>query len=350
MPRVMACTHSRDDPASRFRVLQYVPHLAAAGWQVTHRPNRPSRYWRPRSRYPRLRQLEQRAAFALRRWHRRRDIGDAAGFDAVLLNRDLYGGDVRWEQRLFARNPRVVFDFDDAIFLGAQRRAHIGWICRHAAWVTAGNAYLADFARQFTARVTVLPSVVDVSRYGPHVVDPTRRLRVGWLGSDLSIRETLFPYWELFARLQQQVGFELVICSRPRPEPPSGALRWSYVEWTPQRETEIGRYCDVGVMPLLDSEFQRGKCGLKLLQYMAAALPVVASPVGVNRDIVRPGETGYLAQTEPEWRTALLALRDDAQRRHDFGRAGRQRCTRDFSLAGWAATLRDILQDVAAQR
>lgn len=346
-PRLMACSHSRDDPASRFRVMQYLPHLAAAGWAVTHRPQVPSRYWRPATRVPLCRGLQRRAAAALRAWNRRRDIRDAAHCDVVWLNRDLHRGRLAWEQALFAANPRVVFDFDDAIFLGAQREAHIAWICRRAAWVTAGNTLLVDFARQFTDRVTLLPTVVDAARYAVHPGTAAPRLRVGWLGSELSIGDTLYPYWQMFGRLQAQLDFDFVICSRPRPQPPPGALRWHYLEWSPDTEEQIGRHLDVGVMPLVDTPFQRGKCGLKLLQYMAAGLPVVASPVGVNRTLVRPGENGFLAEREDDWRAALRALRDNPARRRALGGAGRERCARDFSLRRWVGALQAILQRVA---
>ncbi|MDX2167210.1 MAG: glycosyltransferase family 4 protein [Deltaproteobacteria bacterium] len=348
-PSVMACSHSRDDPASRFRVVQYLPLLAEAGWRVAHRPLVPSRYWQPATRLPGWRGLQRRAAAWTRTWHRRRDVRDAAGFDVVLLNRDLHRGRQVWEQRLFAANPRVVFDFDDAIYLG-DKRAHIEWICRRAAWVTAGNATLAEFARQYTDRVTLLPTVVDPLRYALHDagdVMPTAPLRVGWLGSDLSIRETLYPHWKMLGRLQHALGFEFVICSRPRPQPPSDALRWSFLEWSPRAEEAIGRHLDVGVMPLVDNEFQRGKCGLKLLQYMAAGLPVIASPVGINRALVQ-ADTGFLATGEHEWHAALRALLVSPERRIALGRAGRARCERDFSLRGWVGTLHEILSNVAS--
>jgi glycosyltransferase involved in cell wall biosynthesis len=347
---LMACSHSRDDPASRFRVMQYLPLLEAAGWAVAHRPCVPSRYWQPPTRVPLWRGIQRRAGAVARRWNRQRDIRDAARFDVVFVNRDLHRGQLRWEQQLFAANPRVVFDFDDAIYLGPTRHAHISWICRHAAWVTAGNPLLAEFARQFTPRVTLLPTVVDTPRYELHtdrlVDNPAAPLRVGWLGSDLSIRETLYAHWEMFGRLQRALGFEFVICSQPRPEPPSDAVRWSFVEWSPRTEERIGRHLDVGVMPLVDDEYQRGKCGLKLLQYMAAGLPVVASPIGVNRELVER-DSGFLAASESDWHAALAALRDPALRR-ERGRAGRARCARDFTLARWAETLQEILARVAA--
>ena len=189
MPRLMACSHSRDDPASRFRVVQYLPHVAAAGWEVTHRPNVPSRYWRPRLPLRWLRSIERRTAVGLRRWNRRRDIRDAADCDVVFLNRDLQEGAAVWERRLFAANPRVVFDFDDAIHLGAEKRAHIGWVCRQAAWVTPGNETLAAFAREFTDRVTVIRDGEYVN--GDDVSKVTKDQLVSWMvGRSLS---NLYP-------------------------------------------------------------------------------------------------------------------------------------------------------------
>lgn len=356
MPTVMACSHSRDDPASRFRVMHYLPHLRAAGWEVSHRPNRPSRYWRPRLPWRPLRSLERRVAVAVRRRNRSRDIDDAGGFDVVFLNRDLQEGRLAWEQRLFAANPRVVFDFDDAIYLGPEKREHVGWICRHAAWVTVGNETLAAFARGFTDRVTVIPSAVPTEHYEPHPLcgpeaDLTSGdrgpLRVGWLGSDLSIRETLFPHWRMLGRLQRALGFEFVVCSRPRPLPPNDGPRWRFLEWSPQTEAWIGLHLDVGIMPLVDDEFQRGKCGMKLLQYMAAGLPVIASPVGVNARLVSPGVNGFLATTEADWGAALAALLSSAELRRSQGLAGRRLCTASFSTSGWAPRLLEILGRVA---
>lgn len=354
MPRLLACSHSRDDPASRFRVVHYLPHFMDAGWSVEHRPNRPSRYRRPRPGPRFIRSIERRTLVGLRRWNRLRDIRDAIGCDVVFVNRDLLEGDVAWERRLLAANARVVFDFDDAIYLGEGKREHIGWVCRHAAWVTPGNETLAAFAREFTDRVTVIPSTVPTERYeiAPGSEDLAAHPRsgpprVGWLGSDLSIRETLYPHWEMLGRLQQSLGFEFVVCSKPRPSPPSDAVRWRFVEWSPEVEERIARHIDIGIMPLVDEPFQRGKCGMKLLQYMAAGLPVVASPIGVNASIVAHGETGFLATTHREWHDAIGPLVVNAGMRRALGLAGRARCERFYSTRSWARRLLEIFERVA---
>lgn len=345
MPTLMACTHGTVEPASRFRVMQYIPHFERAGWQVSLRPIRPQRPWRQIGN-PVLRRLRDGIGGAIRRASRGRDIRDAASFDVVLVNRDLLGIDLRYEPRLLASNSRVLFDFDDAIFLGEKAR-HVEWMCRHAAWTTAGNEYLARFARRFTDRVTVLPTVVDLSTYVPvSGARTTGPLRLGWCGSDLSIRETLFPYLPMLARLQSRLGFAFVIVSAPRPRLPDCGLRWEYVRWTPDVERRLGLHMDIGIMPLVDDEFQRGKCGLKLLQYMAAAIPTIASPVGVNGQIVMHGATGYLAQTEAEWGDAISRLGGSARHREELGRAGYAHCERHYSLARWFPVLLQLVEEL----
>ncbi len=336
--------------------MQYLPLIQAAGWRAVHRPNTPSRYWKPTSSLWPLRSLQYHFGMALRRWNRRRDIHDSASFDVIFLNRDLQEGNLQWEQRLFARNPQVVFDFDDAIFLGEKKRAHIGWICRNASWVTPGNEHLAEFARQFTDRVTVIPSTVATERYEVHrhgrasdgkEKEPRgRNVRVGWLGSNLSIRETLFPYWDMIGRLQRQIGFDFVVCSHPRPTSPDNSVRWQYVEWSPTVEEQIARHMDIGIMPLVDNEFQRGKCGMKLLQYMAAAIPVVAYPLGVNTALVNHGCNGFLADTEEAWREAITALVESSNLREEFGLAGRHLCDSRYSTRIWFPKLLEILERV----
>lgn len=348
--RVIAYVHGVDDPAGRFRIGQYAPFLRQAGWDVSLRPRWPAQPSATPWRNPLLRAAHRRVGSFLRRINRLRDIDAADRYDAVFLNRDLLEGRYAYEERLFRRNQRVVFDFDDAIFLGA-KADHIGRICERAAWVTAGNEHLAAFARRFTSRVTVIPTAIDVSHYhmGPAAAAQPRSVRVGWLGSSQSIAHTLYPHVEMLAELQRELGFEFVIVSKPRPEPPRHGLRWHYVEWSPLVETRIADHIDIGIMPLVDEPFQRGKCGCKLLQYMAAGLPAVASPVGINADLVGDGERGYLASDPTQWGRALSVLMGDAALRHRLGRAGRAFVTDRYSVDRWFPELLAVIERVSHQ-
>ena len=347
---LMGITQSAYDPASRVRFIQYIPYLEQAGWHVSHRPNRPDRQWRSPLHNWVARGLHYRAGRAVMKMHRLRDIADAAAFDVVFCNRDLAGNGVHLERRLCQRTRHIVYDFDDAIFTFPKTEPTVRWMCEHAAWVTPGNAYLAEYARQYNARVDVLPTVIDTDRYTPRSYDepePDAPVRVGWSGSDQSIRQTLFPYLKLLADAQALLRFELVIVSNTRPTLPIGRLHWRFHPWTAASEGELGAIMDIGIMPLQDDPFQRGKCGLKLLQYMAAALPTIASPVGVNAEIALDGCTGFLATAPDDWLAALEVLVTSARRRRQMGEAGRVRCEREYSLRRWLPVLLDIFDRVA---
>jgi glycosyltransferase involved in cell wall biosynthesis len=344
--RLIAFADTDDDPACRFRVRQYIPYLERAGWDVSLRTNHPPRPWASPYRNPLLRLTHQRAGLLCRRLRRRWDIHASSSYDVVFLNRDLLEGRLQYEETLLLRNPRVVFDFDDAIFLGEKAR-HIQWICERAAWVTAGNDYLASFARRFTERVSVLPTVVNPEAYGVHEQrTPAHPIRIGWLGSDRSIRETLFPHLAMLADLQAQLQFEFVVVSRPKPDVPQCGFHFQFHEWSPSTEGRIGELFDIGIMPLVNDEYQRGKCGCKLLEYMAAGLPSIVSPAGINPCLIRESRSGFLANSPHEWRQALSALIADSGMRRRMGMEGRAFVQREFSIQRWFPSLLDILERV----
>ncbi len=342
MRRMMAITHSDFDPSSRFRLMQYFPRFAAAGWRVDHRPLWPSLYRERRFRGASLHVFESRAVAALRRAKLLCDFIPAGLYDVIVIGREL----PHLVNFLAMRNPRLIFDFDDAIYLGSSRQA-IVQLARRAAMVVVGNDLLADAAREWTSRVCIIPTVVDTQRYIGPSGDGSRRCRVGWLGSDYSIRETLIPHIPMMAELQAQLGFDFVIVSRPRPVLPDSSLRWHFVEWSPETEGKIAQFFDIGIMPLVDTPTQRAKCGAKLLQYMAAGLPVIASPLGVNRQIVTSGSDGFLAETRGDWRRYLACLIEDADLRHRLGEAARARIEADYSVDRWLAPWLSLLDDVA---
>jgi len=337
MKRLIAFAHAANDPACRFRIGQYIPDLEKAGWEVSLRVRRPAYPWK--TSWP-------GAAYACRRLRRRWDIRQAGKFNAVFLNRDLLEGKWLYESLLFERNRRVVFDFDDAIFLG-EKALHIGKICQQAAWTIAGNEQLADFARRYSTRVSVIPTVIDTTRYAASPHSGGRPVRVGWMGSDQSIRETLVPHLGLLAKLQSQLAFELIVVSGSMPEFPPKSPEFRFIPWNPTVETQIAGWFDIGIMPLVDEPFQRGKCGCKLLQYMSASLPVVASPVGINRQLV-DSSRGLLASSPEEWSNALAKLIADAPLRAAMGRAGRVFVEQHYSLQKWFPRWLAIIESVAA--
>lgn len=347
MPRVLGITQSRFDPASRCRLIQFIPHLARVGWEVIHRPNRPDRQWRSPLNWRPLRAVHYRLGRAAMKWNRVRDLALARECEAIFINRDLANEGFFLRKLLEPYAPAVVYDFDDAIFVGRRERA-VRWLCQRAGWVTPGNDYLAQYARRHTSRVTIIPTVIDTGAYQvrkPGEDEKRVKVRVGWSGSDQSIRATLFPRLEMLKTLQMRVPFELVVITNTRPTL-AADFDWSFVPWRESDEHLLSTRMDIGIMPLKDDPFQKGKCGLKLLQYMAAGLPTVASPVGVNSEIVLPGLTGFLASTDQEWHQAIEQLVRSSDLRSTMGGQGRRRCELHYSINRWLPVLVDVLERV----
>jgi glycosyltransferase involved in cell wall biosynthesis len=198
--------------------------------------------------------------------------------------------------------------------------------------VVVGNNYLAQYARQFTQQVCVIPSVVDLSRY------PTRKnastsdtIVISWIGIPATA-DFLRPLVPVFHRLQQQfprLAFRFIGTGSSFP---ADGLKAEFPPWSEQTEATLLGQCDIGIMPMPDTNFTRGKCGLKLIQYMASSLPVVASPVGVNREIIASGENGFLANSGEEWFATLSTLIQNPELRKQFGVAGRARVEERYSL------------------
>jgi glycosyltransferase involved in cell wall biosynthesis len=202
--------------------------------------------------------------------------------------------------------------------------------------VVCGNGYLAEFYRRHAANVRIIPTAVDTDRYSSVVRIPSEVTRIGWIGTPLNEHHLKLVYPALSA-LARERRFELVIIGL------NGALKWDlpavrYMQWNLQDELQFLGHFDIGIMPLDDSPFARGKCGFKLIQYMAAGLPVVASPVGVNCQIVEPGRNGFLANTQDDWRAMLRLLIDDPALRRRMGANGRELIRRSYSATqAWSS-------------
>lgn len=279
--------------------------------------------------------------------------GDA---DALWLEKEAFPW-LPWiiEGALLPRSIPLVVDCDDAIFhrydshhsatvrtlLGGKIDAVMG----RADLVVAGNAYLAERARSAGARrVEIVPTVVDLDRYpAPGPKPAAEAVVIGWIGSP-----TTAPYLASVSPMlaRMAVGRPLAcVAIGARPDQVAGTP-FVAKPWSEADEARLLHSLDIGIMPLPDEPWTRGKCGYKLIQYMASGLPIVASPVGVNRDIVRHGENGFLASSEPEWEEALARLIADPDLRRRMGLAGRRRVEAEFSLEVQAPRLERLLRSV----
>jgi glycosyltransferase involved in cell wall biosynthesis len=310
--------------SARIRVLGLLPHLGALGVECSAVP------------FPRgvteLRSL----------------LSGHHGADVIVLQKKLPSALAGWAWR-GARVP-VVFDYDDAVFLrqqprgrshdSATRRRRFERALRLADAFTCGNDYLASFCRPRGKPVLVAPSPVplDVPRAAAgRFGDP---VRIGWLGGAVNLREleAAGPALRDLARLRRVV---LVVISDGTLELPGVPVE--HVPWTLEtQERELARL-DVGIMPLADSPWARGKCAYKLLQYMAAGLPVVASPVGMNVRVVDHGRNGLLAADRAEWLAALERLLRDADLAAKLGLAGRETVEAEYAYPRQAGRWSEFL-------
>jgi glycosyltransferase involved in cell wall biosynthesis len=346
--------YERMGPSSRVRHYNYLPALERAGFRVTSAPFLSEEYLERfyRGKRPSLQLLV--SAY----WRRLRQILTARRYDLIWIEKEALPWLPAALERPFFGGRPVVIDFDDPWHLryathgSALVRALLGskleTVAAGSTAVTAGSPALRDWARSAKAsHVVELPPAVDVERY-PVLPLPDGPLTIGWIGTPRNE-----PYLKVIAeplrRLHEVYGTRLrVIGGGGTLSMPGVAI--DQVPWREDTEATELAACHVGVMPLLDGAWERGKCGYKVIQYMAAGRAAVASAVGASKSIIVPGETGFLADNAGEWAAALEGLAADRERARTIGLAARQRAQTMYSLPVSAAKLVETLRAAIGSR
>ena len=272
-------------------------------------------------------------------------------FDAVIVHCELFPLMPGWLERALLTLP-YVYDFDDAFYLRYQNgrlamlNSFLGRkfdrVMSGASAVTAGNSYLAAYAKSHNANVTVLPSVVDTDNYCKYNVSENSVFTVGWVGSP-STAEYLQRLVRPLEILGEKTAIRFVVVGGMAP--PIANVEVHEIPWAEESEVELINSFDVGVMPLPDDEWARGKCAFKLIQYMACGVPVVASKVGANIELVTP-ECGFLAETDEHWVDALTQLREKTLLRKQMGVMSRRRVVDAYSLKNNLPVLTNVIRKV----
>jgi len=341
-------------PGQRFRIEQWEPLLRERRVEITYAPFGD----------PRLHQvlysagnMGRKLELVAKGFARRLSLlSSAKDYDAVYIFREaaLLGPPII-ERLIKRKGVPIIFDFDDAVFVSYRSpsngylsylkfAAKTRTICRLASHVMAGNPYLADYARQVNPNVTVIPTTIDTAKYLPRANTTAEGVPViGWTGSFSTVQhlDTLRPALQ---KLAQHERFRLRVIGTP-----SYSLAGVDVEAVPWRsETELDdlQPIDIGVMPLPDDSWSKGKCGLKALQFMALGIPTVCSPVGVNTEIIQDGENGFIANSEDEWIEKLGRLLQSAELRNQLGHAGRRTVETKYSANVQAPRVFELLRSV----
>lgn len=231
---------------------------------------------------------------------------------------------------------KIIYDFDDAIWLEdpnekGSLKARIKWkskvkhICKWSYKVSCGNEYLAQFAIKYNKNTVVNPTTIDTDYHKEIQLTKSDKTVIGWTGthSTLSYLTILLPVLD---ELAQKYEFELLVISNQKPDFDVNYMR--FIPWKKSTEIEDLNQLDIGIMPLTDDIWSQGKCGFKLLQYMAIQKAVVASPVGVNNKLINESNAGYLAESKEEWKTAIIKLLNKISHGKELGKKGELMCTK----------------------
>ena len=352
--RVLALLPFSEEGASvRFRVSQFLPALSAAGFDLDLHPLFDTALFRMLYRPGHM--PEKATALLSRTLDRVKALRDQ--YDMALIHREAYPIGPPLIERWLAKRVPIIYDFDDAVYLPntsdankmigfLKRPDKIAEVIRLSTEVIAGNAHLGNYARRHSTHVSVIPTCVDTDVWAPPAAAPVHSAPViGWIGTP-----TTTPYLEglhdVFSALAKEHDFVLRVSGSVSPVAMRG-VRVENEPWTLEREIGLFNTCDIGVYPLPNDEWTLGKCGFKAIQFMACGVPVVASPVGVNNQIIEHGVSGLLANTEAEWREHLRRLITDAAARQRIGTAGRSRIEAQYSLRANAPAVVSVFERAA---
>ena len=348
----MLTRYESSGASSRLRMLQYADVLRLAGMNPAVAPFFDHVYLEKLyAKKPILRSSLQ--AYA----RRISQLREADNGDLLWLEKEALPW-VPWEiERMMLPNDiPLVVDYDDAVFhrYDKHKSAAIRWLLgekldrlmRSAAVVTAGNAYLADRAEAAGARrVEIVPTVVNMNAYTQKPErDHTRPLSIGWVGTPSTWIEYMMPMMPVLTAIAEAEGARIGVVGAGTAVNNHPLI--DNLLWTEASEVTSIQSMDIGIMPLTDTIWAQGKCGYKLIQYMACGLPVVASPVGVNCEIVEHGVNGFLAETHDDWRKAIATLIANPDLRVQMGQAGRAKVEQSYSLQVWGPRVANILKSV----
>lgn len=337
--------------SSRVRIYQYLPYLNAHGFTITVAPLLDDEYLKSIYAHRRINWEHIFDCYC----KRLRYLLTSRNYDLIWIEKELFPFTPAWAEVLLScvGIPYVV-EYDDAVFhrydmhsnklVRVLLRSKIDVVMRQSAMVIVGNDYLAERAKHAGAtRVEYLPSVIDLEQYPASSRKSNQIFTVGWIGTPVTAKYLHLVHSALAEVCQGGKG-RLVLIG-------SGEIELDGVPieirpWTDRTENIDIQSFDVGIMPLPDEPWERGKCGFKLIQYMACLKPVVASPVGVNGKIVEEGINGFLASSRDDWVNALSALRVDRDLRNHMGRAGRKKVEANYCVQVTAPILADLLRSV----
>lgn len=340
------------DPSPRFRFLQFVEPLRKKGHEIDVIISNPERNRSIRSKTKPFQTAESAIMLAMRVaqivWF---SLTKARKYDVIFTNKDLVSNlNVFWLEPFMARfNKNLVFDIDDAIYIGARGNKLKEILPRYKA-VIAGSPVLKDFVEtNYGVKGYYIPMAINTGNYKPAASREPGKLRIGWSGSHHTNVYALPLLKEPLTALAKELDFEFIVISNKDPEINWPGINSRFIEWTENTEVQGLQLFDIGLMPLKDEPFERGKCALKAVQYMAVGIPPLVSPVGVNSLIVRDGTDGYHCESIHDFTVKLSALARDESKRQALGANALKRVHDLYSVDVLTNEYERVFREIAAK-
>ncbi|MDP8230794.1 MAG: glycosyltransferase family 4 protein [Candidatus Gorgyraea atricola] len=345
-----------EGPSSRYRVEQYLPYFKKEGIECILRPFVSTEFYR--ILYKKGFYLRKTLFFMQGTLKRFFDILTAVKCDIIFIHLEAFPfGPPVFEWILSKMGKRVIYDLDDAIYMGIPSSANrflrrlkcpskISTILRMSSFVITCNDYLADYAKKYNKNVITIHTSVDTEEFKPGAKEKGRDMTIGWIGSHSTARY-LEGLKRIFLNLGSKYKFNLKIIGAGDHDVKIDGVNVMNIEWNLKDDIKQFQSLDIGVYPLPEDEWIQGKTGFKAIQYMSVGVPCVASDVGANRSIVKDGINGYLAKTEDEWIEKLSMLVDSPELRQRIGSAGRITAEKEFSVKANAPRYLEIIKRIS---
>lgn len=349
--KILALTrYSRKGASSRLRFYQYIDTFARDGLDVTISPLLPDDYLnRLYSGLP-----TNFINIAFHYVSRLLTLFKSYQYDLLWIEKEIYPGLPSFAERILNFLGVIyVVDYDDAIFHNYDLRSSLyKWfmgnkisnVMRYSKCVICGNDYIAEYAKNAGSRqVELIPTVVDTNKYNSIIPAEDKNLIIGWIGTPSTVKylDIVVPSLK---RLSEEFPLTLCVIGANFS---AGGLNVDCKQWLEDLEVPYIKTFDIGIMPLIDMPWERGKCGYKLIQYMACGIPVVASPVGVNKELVQPGVNGYLCTDDESWYQAFKHLALNSNIRNSLGLSGRNIVTAYYSLHSASRRLTSLFNSLS---
>jgi glycosyltransferase involved in cell wall biosynthesis len=356
MPNLLVITPYPELSAdTRYRISQFIPFLLKNGWQVSMRPFMDERLFTIYHKKSML--FETVIRTIIRTISRLLDCFSARKYDVIFIHKEAFPfGPPIFEKLLAKLQPNIIYDMDDAFWTHPPQFNQIGKkirdkqkiqkIIKLSKLILAGNEYILYFVKQINPNAIYFPTVMNTEIYQPRKELEDDFITIGWVGrwSSQDYLCNLIPVYKNLIKKFDNLRFCFVGVSDDFTIEDLPIVKQ---KWTLENEIDSLIPFDIGIMPLPDDGYSKGKCGFKLLQYMALGIPSVASPVGVNSIIVSDGDNGFLAKSHDEWEEKLCKLISDKSLRKTIGQKGRKSVEQFYSLDNYHNILLDQINKVA---